>query len=274
MIVKAYPKVNLALDILGKDSKTGFHFIKTVLYEIKGDMYDKLEISKTKKGIKIICDKKEVPTGKENTVWKAVRLMQKECLCRKCLYCKNRLTENKKQNFTSRQCRHGICIKIEKNIPLGSGLGGASSDAAGVLKAMNKLWTLKLSKEQLVKIGSKIGKDVPFFIQGGTAIGSRFGEKIKKLPHRKLKIKIINTGIKVNTKEAYQNINLSDCGEEFKKTKALIVGILTNNKAEIIKNIHNDFKSLVLKNHPSLNRKSEAYLTGSGGCMFKILSSR
>lgn len=266
MIVKAYPKVNLALDILGKDPETGFHFIKTVLYEIKGDMYDKLEISKAKKGIKIICDKREIPTNKKNTVWKAAKLMQKKCLCRKCLHRKKGFIENKKRQFAGRQCRHGVCIRIEKKIPIKGGLGGASADAAAVLKAINKLWALKLSKGQLIKIGSKIGKDVPFFIQGGTAIGSHFGEKIKKLPHRKLNIKIIDTGIKVDTYLAYKNINLSKCGKRLEKTKALILGILNNKKSEIIKNIHNDFNFL--------NRESEAYLTGSGGCVFKILSSR
>lgn len=266
MIIKAYPKVNLALDILGKDPKTGFHFIETVLYEVKGEMYDRLEILKAEKGIKIICDKEEVPLDKKNTVWKAVNLIQKERLCRECLRCKKGLKEGRRQRFEGRQCRQeGVCIKIRKGIPLQSGLGGASADAAAVLKAINKLWALKLSKEQLSKIGAKIGKDVPFFIEGGTATGSHFGEKIKKLPRRKLNIKIINTGIRIKTRLAYKNIDLSECGKGVGKTKALIAGILGNKKEEIIKNIHNDFE---------LNRESEVHLTGSGGCVFKILSFR
>ncbi|PIU83199.1 MAG: 4-(cytidine 5'-diphospho)-2-C-methyl-D-erythritol kinase, partial [Elusimicrobia bacterium CG06_land_8_20_14_3_00_38_11] len=142
--LKANAKINLFLDILNK-RKDGYHNIRTIFQEIS--LTDEIYVREIKNGIKIFCAHPKVPTNKTNLVYKAADLLKKHSGIKK-----------------------GILIKIKKNIPVGGGLGGGSSDAAAVLKGLNKLWNLKLTKNQLAGIGKKIGADVPFFIYGGRCL--------------------------------------------------------------------------------------------------------
>ncbi|MBD3360254.1 hypothetical protein GF366_00460 [Candidatus Peregrinibacteria bacterium] len=165
-----------------------------------------------------------------------------------------------------------VKIVINKQIPPSSGLGGASSDAAAVLKGLNELWKIKLSQKQLMKLAEKLGKDVPFFIIGGTALGTHFGEKIKPLkPIKSVKFKILPTekwpklpekiDPKNKTEKMYGLLDLSNCGQNQKKTKTLLQAVRTQNKSGIINNIHNDFETLI-------SAPDNAHLSGSGPAVF------
>ncbi|MFA7685185.1 MAG: 4-(cytidine 5'-diphospho)-2-C-methyl-D-erythritol kinase, partial [Candidatus Gracilibacteria bacterium] len=160
-----------------------------------------------------------------------------------------------------------VKIKIKKNIPFASGLGGGSSDAAAILKGLNKLWKLKLSKSSLADLGAKLGMDVPFFIYGGTALGEHYGEKITKLPTIKnIKFKIYpgkTPLISQKTQTAYQKLSLKKCGQNLFKTKLLIQGIKTKNKKLIIENLHNDFETVT---KVSINH----HLSGAGPTSFTV----
>jgi 4-diphosphocytidyl-2-C-methyl-D-erythritol kinase len=146
-------------------------------------------------------------------------------------------------------------IHIVKNIPLAAGLGGASSDAAAVLKGLNELWELRLSDEQLMALGAELGMDVPFFIIGGTALGKNFGEKITPLNTiQNIEFKItdkfswsILPGLRGHgkTEAMYSILNLENCGEKTDKTEALLKAIEANDAKGIIENLHNDFESIV-----------------------------
>ncbi len=166
-------------------------------------------------------------------------------------------------------------IIIKKGIPLSSGLGGASSDAAAVLKGLNELWKLNLSLKNLTKLASKLGADVAFFLIGGVAIGEHFGEILTPLtPIKNIKFKIDqpkkwpliphNINLKEKTAQMYKNINLSKCGKNIKKTKILIQAIKNGDSKKIIENLHNDFETLipVQKGH---------HLSGSGPSTFSII---
>jgi 4-diphosphocytidyl-2-C-methyl-D-erythritol kinase len=224
---KSPAKINLALDILGLDS-SGYHHIQTIFHEIP--LHDIIEIKKIKKGIEIECTDPSVPTDQKNTAHKAIKLLGLD----------------------------GYHIKITKNIPPGSGLGGGSSNAATILKA------LAPNHENLEEIATKIGMDVPFFLSGGTALGKHFGEKITPLSRiEDLKIDIRFSENPTATKEAYANLDLAQCGKNTEKTEKMIAAIHSKNTPEIIKNIHNDFAE----------PKNGWHLTGSGSARFLIVHS-
>lgn len=226
MKIKSPAKVNLALDILGRDP-SGYHFIQTIFHEI--DLHDVIEIEKIPKGIEIECTNPDVPTDETNTVHKAVKLLGLD----------------------------GFHVHITKNIPPKSGLGGGSSNAAAVLKALAP----DLKKEELAKLAAKIGMDTPFFIYGGTALGTHFGEKITPLPRIKgLKIELDFHPSGISTKEAYLKIDLTLCGKNIQKTEEMLAAIRAGNLRKIIKNIHNDFQKT----------EGSPYLTGSGRARFNI----
>ncbi|MFC2038944.1 4-(cytidine 5'-diphospho)-2-C-methyl-D-erythritol kinase [Chloroflexota bacterium] len=142
LTVKAPAKINLTLEVLGKRDD-GFHEIRSVIQAL--DLCDTLQFEQGD-DVTISCDMPEW-TAEESLVSKAVSLVKET-------------TEYKK----------GVSIKIRKQIPLMSGLGGDSSDAAAVLQGLNELWELNLKLPDLQKLAGKLGSDVYFFLRGGTAL--------------------------------------------------------------------------------------------------------
>ncbi len=151
---RAPAKLNLTLEVLGK-RPDGFHEIRSMVQTI--DLADFLTFEDTA-DVSINCD---LPgwSAQESLVMKAIKLMS---------------------GFTS--SFQGVSIKIEKHIPLLSGLGGDSSDAAAVLRGLNRLWGLDLSMEKLSESASRLGSDVSFLLQGGTALMEGRGEIVTLLP--------------------------------------------------------------------------------------------
>ena len=152
--VAAYAKINLTLEVLRKRADD-YHEIVTVFQEI--DLEDTLTFEEHPELV-LECDHHELQSD-ENLAFKAARLLQEE-----------------------NDCRKGAFISIEKGIPLSSGLGGGASDAAATLRALNELWKLGLSTERLVRLASRLGSDVAFFLYGGTALGEGRGERVTPLP--------------------------------------------------------------------------------------------
>jgi len=245
----ATAKINLSLDILGKDS-SGYHEMQTVFQEIK-EIADEIEItpSKNKDITPSFVAPKVSAVGatqkSDNLIFKALMLI--------------------KQTF---KINKFVKIKIKKNIPFASGLGGGSSNAAAVLKGLNKLWKLGLSKKRLANLGEKLGMDVPFFIYGGTALGKHYGEKITPLRAIKcIKFKVNplkSKEIGQKTKRAYKKLNLKKCGKNLQKTKLLIKGIKTGNKKLILENLHNDFETII-------KTTKNNHLSGAGPSTFRVL---
>jgi 4-diphosphocytidyl-2-C-methyl-D-erythritol kinase len=148
-------KVNLYLKILGK-RKDGYHNLLSVFQAIS--LYDKIEIKKISED-KIIfsCNIKSID-NKNNLCYKVAQIL------------KNRYN-----------IKSGVRIKLTKNIPLGSGLGGASSDAFTTAKMLIKLWNIKISKKDFLTFCSEVGKDIPFFYYKGCCIVKGAGEKVLKI---------------------------------------------------------------------------------------------
>lgn len=184
VILKSPAKVNLYLEVLNK-RKDGFHNIRTVFEKIA--LCDKIILKKRKKGIKITSSGEKIPQGPKNLAYKAARLLQEETGTEK-----------------------GVEISIKKNIPLGAGLGGGSSNAASVMLGLNRLWHLGLSRKKLLTLGTKIGSDVPFFLnQSSWATGEGKGERLRLINSSwKLWHLIVVPKERIFTKDSYRRLSL------------------------------------------------------------------
>ncbi len=157
LTLNSYAKLNLYLEVLNK-RKDNYHNIKTIFERI--DLADKIILkSRRDKEIKVTCNVTAVPRDNTNLAWRSAKLLQ-----------------------DSFNIDKGVDIKIIKRIPVGSGLGGGSSNAASVLLGLNKLWKLNLAQNKLAGLAGKLGCDVPFFIYNSPfALGEARGDKIKPL---------------------------------------------------------------------------------------------
>ncbi len=150
----ARAKINLSLEVVGRRGD-GYHEVATVLHEI--DVVDQMAF-RPDDSLTLIC---EAPpsASEDNLVLRAARLLQMRT-----------------------GCTLGAEIRLEKGIPVASGLGGGSSDGAATLLALNELWDLDLSDERLLELAADLGSDVPFFIRGGCVLGEGRGEEVTPLP--------------------------------------------------------------------------------------------
>jgi 4-diphosphocytidyl-2-C-methyl-D-erythritol kinase len=183
MKLKAPAKVNLFLEVL-KRRADGYHKIDTVFQTVS--LFDELSfIPRRDEKIVLRCSDKALATDASNLVMKAA-LKLKEIS----------------------GCRLGASIYLKKNIPLGAGLGGGSSDAAATLKGLARLWGLKISAEKMHSIAAGLGADVPFFLSGGTARGSGVGDRISAITSIKTAhFVLINPSFPVATPWVYKNLH-------------------------------------------------------------------
>ena len=242
MKIKAYAKINISLDIVGK-REDGYHLLEMIMQSI--DLYDEISIEKQKEDITITCDKQYVPVDERNLAYKAAKLFKEE------------------YNITS-----GVSININKNIPVCAGLAGGSTDAAAVLKIMNKLFDINASEEKLMELGLKLGADVPYCISGGTAICKGIGEEVTKLKPFKDKILVlVKPPFGVSTKVVYQEFKL-DRVRNHPNTNLLIKAIENDDLEEVCNNMKNLLENVTLRKHKVLiNIKEEMKRYGSIGTM-------
>lgn len=166
-------------------------------------------------------------------------------------------------------CGYGVTIDVEKNLPMGGGLGGGSSDAATVLVVLNKLWGLQLPAEKLMELGLSLGADVPIFVFGHAAWAEGVGEKIQKIIVDEQWVVIIKPDCHVNTKEIF-------CAEELTRdSKSIKITDFTAGQYQ-----NNDCLDAVCGRYPSvknalvdLSEFSDAKLTGTGACVFAQFDS-
>ncbi|GAB6099758.1 4-(cytidine 5'-diphospho)-2-C-methyl-D-erythritol kinase [Halanaerocella petrolearia] len=226
MDLKAYAKINLTLDVLGK-REDGYHEVEMIMQTI--DLYDRLSFSQIDTGIEIETNHPYLPTGKNNLVYQAAELLFDEF------------------NPTS-----GIKIRIDKQIPLAAGLAGGSTNAAATLVAINQLWDLGLSKEELAIRGAKLGADVPFCIEGGTQLATGTGTDLEKLPAvSELYLVVVNPPLEVSTAQVYQNLPLSDITDH-PQTEKVINALKREDKIEVVSNMDNVLENATLQLYPEV----------------------
>ncbi len=189
---KAYAKVNLGLDILGRRDD-GYHLVKMIMQSL--DIYDTLTFDVQESGIDISLTGKggrSLSLGEDNLIYKAAR-----CIMEKAGFSK------------------GIRIVLDKNIPIAAGMAGGSSDCAATLKGVNELLSAGLTEEELMKIGVRLGADVPYCIMGGTALSEGIGEELTRLSSLPECVFVVAKPLcSVSTAEAYGGYDrLTESGE-------------------------------------------------------------
>lgn len=242
MKIKAYAKINIALDVVGKRDD-GYHLLRMIMQTI--DLYDIIEIEKINSGIRLQCNKHYVPTDERNLAYKAAKLFME-----------------------TYSITDGVNINLIKNIPVSAGLAGGSTNAAGVLKLMNKLFDVNADDEQLRSLGLRLGADVPYCISGGTALCEGIGEKITQLkPFENKILVLIKPPFGVSTKEVYKNFDLSKVIFH-PKIEELIQGMENDDVYFVANNMKNLLENVTLKKHKLIsNIKEEVKLNNAIGTM-------
>ena len=242
MEIKAYAKINIALDVVGKRDDN-YHLLRMIMQTI--DLYDTIKIEESPSEIKIKCNKPYVPTDERNLAYKAAKLFKE-----------------------AYSIKEGVYINLTKNIPVSAGLAGGSTDAAGVLKLMNKMFNVNASDDELKKLGVILGADVPYCITGGTALCEGIGEKITQLkPFRDKILVLIKPPFGVSTKEVYKDFDLSKVIFH-PKIEELIKNMENDDIYFIANNMKNLLENVTLRKHRVIsNIKEEVKLNGAIGAM-------
>lgn len=282
IFVKAPAKVNLYLDVIGKDPVDDYHLISTIIARV-ANLCDEITIEPLDGHFQILVEidpssKYSAPDGEDNICFKAANLLKQEAI-------ESGIFMDLEKKLTA------IKIILKKNIPVQAGCGGGSSDAAAVIKALNKLWNLNFPPKKLKDIAAKISMDSAFFIEGSKyAYCTHFGEIIEPLESEiKLNIEIIDTGVEVETASAYRNIDLTKCRQNKNKARTMVGALIDGDREAVMANLHNDFEYLISEKYHELYKQilelrsqttssdnddtesdKKIILCGSGGCIAVI----
>ncbi len=253
MNLRAYAKINIGLRIVAKRSD-GFHNIETVFHQI--DLYDELAFEQAK-DITLTTSSSHIPRDSRNLCVRAAETLREHI-----------------------RCDTGVAINLAKQIPVGAGLGGGSSDAAAVLIALNRLWNAGLQQKELASLAAKLGSDIPFFIQGGTALGTSRGDVLEyfdlKLPYW---ILTVTPSIHVSTAWAYSNVRPHESKKIDNLRSAVEKGV--TEPAKMSDTVTNDFEDSVFQSFPEIERIKDrleasgalfAQMSGSGSSVFGFFS--
>ena len=254
----AHAKLNLGLKILGRRSD-GFHDILSVFQTI--DLCDRLVFKPAGQGqIILSCDDADLSVGPDNLVYQAVQAFR---------------------DYTGMD--RGVEIALEKRIPMAAGLGGGSSDAAAVLRVLNRVWEAGLSGGELREIGASLGSDVPFFVrQKSTAVVSGRGEMMRYVPwSADVAYVLVCPGFQVHTGWAFANYKKTLTGHG--EYDSFINSVTDLPGADFWGRIENDFLPLIVQSHPEtrdiLSRLTDAgamvaSMSGSGSTLYGVFECR
>lgn len=256
--VKAYAKINLGLDVLRKRAD-GYHDVCMIMQSL--ELHDTITIRRTNsEGINLRTNLHFLPVDKGNLIYKAAALF-----------------------LESVSIKEGLDITLEKNIPVAAGLAGGSSDAAATLKGLNTLFQADLSNEELMRLGVKIGADVPYCIMLGTALSEGIGEILTTLPPLpNCMILLVKPDISVSTKYVYENLDLSS--DIMHPDINLMLDFLKKGDlGSLTQNMDNILQTVTIKNYPNITKIKKKMLelgamtslmSGSGPTVFGIFQSK
>ena len=237
--VQSPAKVNYYLRVQAK-RQDGYHDLVSIMGKVS--LFDEIMVSLAPRGILVRCDHAEVPQGPDNIVFRAARLI-----------------------LDAAGMKGGVDIEITKRIPVQSGLGGASSNAATVMRALNEMMNLGFSMEELMGLGIGVGSDVPFFLFGSPALATGKGEileRVKGIPEAWLVIVKPRGGI--STRDAYKRLDLI-LTESKKNT---MIPRFNDSFDALIGAMRNDFEPVAELMLPEIAQiKGELLRQGSGGAM-------
>ena len=240
--VNAPAKINLTLRILGT-RPDGYHELRTMFQSLA--LHDTLTFSPAAGAFAIECDEPQCPVGQNNLVWRAADSLWR--------------------GAGRRGEPSGVRVQIRKRIPLASGLGGGSSNAAAALRALAVFWRIAINEDRLLAVARTLGADVPFFFEGGTVLGIDRGDVVFPLIDRpRAWVVLVVPDFGVNTHDAYRWWDEDHAEDE----SAFDTG--------------NDLQALVAAHHPVIARAvarlrrlgaTHAAMSGSGSAVFGLFNS-
>lgn len=252
---KARAKINLGLDVCGRLGN-GYHEVKMIMQTI--DLFDELEFKRRNDPDIILSVSSRDFLGdlENNLIFKAAKLM--------------------KQRYHICQ---GVEIRLKKKIPVAAGMAGGSTDAAATMLAMNELYELGLSKEQLMEEAVRLGADIPFCIMEGTALAEGIGEKLTPLPAPpKASLLVVKPPVMVPTKWVYDNLHVDELSKH-PDIDGMVTALKEGNLKGITDRMENVMESVTEKRCPIImdikkmmlgNGAMNAVMSGSGPSIFGV----
>ncbi len=253
----SFAKINIGLNVVGKRTD-GYHEIETLYQQIS--LKDTIDIQTSASSeVTLSCTGKECPKDESNLAFKAASALREKC-----------------------NVNHGCRIHITKNISIGAGLGGGSSNAATTLAALNKLWDCNLTKNQLSDIAIRLGADVAFFLHGGLSFGRGMGEQLTPLSARPSYTGLlVCPNIHISTKWAYQNLNFSlTKANKMSKLKGFIRNLYNFGNWSLLSN---DLEKVVFRSYPELEHIVRQFyslgafysqMSGSGASIYGLFRTK
>lgn len=252
MKIRAYAKINLALDVIRK-REDGYHELEMIMAPIT--LHDLIYINVIDNGIEIDSNSKIMPTDDRNIMYKVAALM--------------------KERY---QIKKGVKIFVYKHIPTQAGLAGGSSDGAAVIKAMNELFHLNLSLEQMASLGKEVGADIPFCIYQKIAFVQGIGERLEFIENPfNCKVLLVKPKRGVSTKKCFNSLDLTKASHQ--DCRLMIKGIKEDNYQAVIDNLQNTLEAPSIDMVPEIKQiKKEllelgfdgALMSGSGSTVFGL----
>lgn len=256
----SFAKINWSLRILGK-RPDNFHEIRTRLQTVS--LHDRLNFKLSEdQEIALSCSDPEIPTDDQNLILRAAHALRDRYSIKK-----------------------GALVELEKNIPSQAGLGGGSSNAAVALLALARLWLIDAKANDLITIAAGIGADVPFFLFGGSMLGTGTGTNVSALPDSGAhNLIIIAPSVSLSTRDAYtslQSVPLTSDNSEFILSSSQNTVVLGDSPPWLLSDFANDFESVIFDIHPEIERAKDlllaagamaALMTGSGSSVFGVFA--
>ena len=258
--LRAFAKVNLYLEVLRR-RPDGYHDVETVLQSV--GLHDTLHLVPRPEGITLLCDAPDLPRGEDNLCLRAARELAAAA--------------------GGTAALAGVRIDLYKEIPVASGCGGGSADAAAVLVGLNQFWGLGLGVEELQRIATRIGADVAFCVQGGTALGRGRGDRLvplPPLPHTWFLL--VFPGIPLRSEWAYSNLRMGLTRRPHALSMDQLKSILAR-YPDAAQSFRNRLEDAVCPVHPRVAEISSrllhagapvAMMTGSGSGVFAAFRTR
>lgn len=252
--IEANAKINLGLDVLRRRAD-GYHEVKMIMQTV--GISDRLEFAKLSDDcIRISTNRRELPVGPQNLIYKAARLVKDTC-----------------------QIAEGISVKLEKNIPVAAGMAGGSADAAATIHGMDRLFDLQLSLEEKQKLGVQIGADVPYCLMGGTALAEGIGEALTALPAvPDAYLVVAKPDIDVSTAFVYKNLH-ADRLRRHPDIDGMVESIKKGELSGITARMENVLETVTIAHYPVIAQMKEflkeqgalnALMSGSGPTVFGV----
>lgn len=252
--LKARAKINLGLDVLGK-REDGYHEVRMVMQTI--GIYDRLIITRIPEDeIRIKSNLEFLPLNENNLIYKAAKLLKEEY-----------------------GYEGGVEVDLNKFIPVAAGMAGGSTDAASTLFGINKLFNLKMSQHKMMKLGLRLGADVPYCVMRGTALAEGIGEKLtslKPMPH--CWILVAKPPVNVSTKLVYENLDISEVVEH-PDIDGIIKAIEAQDVAGVAEKLGNVLEQVTIPLYPVIDTIKKdmlehgalnSMMSGSGPTVFGI----